>query len=62
MRLVKQKAEQATTTTAAPATLVRLDEIQQNMRTLCDPHYDEFHKTRVEHGFVTITIPKKTRR
>lgn len=62
MRLVKQQSQLAANDATPPATLARLDEIQQNMRTLCDPHYDEFHKTRVEHGFVTITIPRKTRR
>lgn len=46
----------------APAAVDRLSEIQQEMRTMCEPHYDEFHKTRMDHGFVTITIPKKTRR
>lgn len=49
-------------TVTAPASVDRLSEIQQEMRTMCEPHYDEFHRTRMDHGFVTITIPKKTRR
>lgn len=51
-----------TTAAMSPAAMARLDEIQQDMRTMCAPHYDEFHKMQVAHGFVTITIPKKTRR
>jgi hypothetical protein len=50
------------TTALSPAAVARLDEIQQNMRTLCEPMYDEFHKLRVKNGFATITIPKKNRR
>lgn len=46
-------------TAVTPSALKRLDEIQQNMRSMCEPHYDEFHKMQVAHGFVTITIPKK---
>ncbi len=51
-----------TTTAVSPSALARMDEIQQNMRTMCEPHYDEFHKMQIARGFVTITIPKKTRR
>ncbi len=51
-----------TTTAVSSSALQRLDEIQQDMRTMCEPHYDEFHKMQVSHGFVTITIPKKKRR
>lgn len=46
-------------TAVTPSALKRMDEIQQNMRSMCEPHYDEFHKMQVAHGFVTITIPKK---
>lgn len=49
-------------TAVSPQALARLEEIQQDMRTMCEPHYDVFHKMHVERGFVTITIPKKTRR
>lgn len=51
-----------TKTAVTEGDLQRLDEIQQNMRSMCEPHYDEFHKMHIAHGFVTITIPKKTRR
>lgn len=51
-----------TTTAISPTALARLDEIQQDMRTMCEPRYDEFHKMQVANGFVKITIPKKTRR
>ena len=42
-----------------PAAMSRLEEIQQQMRDLCQPHYDEFYKVTTERGFTKITIPKK---
>lgn len=45
----------------SPATLNTLAEIQEEMRHMCVPHYDEFHKVVSEHGFIKITIPKKQR-
>ncbi len=56
------KPVKTTTTAMSPSALARLDEIQQDMRTMCAPHYDEFHKMEVANGFVKITIPRKTRR
>lgn len=41
-----------------PATLDTLEELQQQMREMCRPHYDEFHRVTTEHGFTRITIPK----
>lgn len=40
------------------AAVEKLDEIQQQMRDMCQPHYDEFYKVTTQHGFVKITIPK----
>ena len=45
----------------SPASLNRLSEIQEDMRTMCEPHYDEYHKVVVERGFIKITIPKPPR-
>jgi hypothetical protein len=45
----------------SPASLTRLSEIQEDMRTMCEPHYDEYHKVSVERGFIKITIPKAPR-
>jgi hypothetical protein len=42
-----------------PASVNKLGEIQQQMRDMCEPQYDEFHKVTNERGFVKITIPKK---
>lgn len=46
---------------SSPSAIAKLGEIQEEMRHMCQPHYDEFHKTTVEHGFVKITIPQKRR-
>jgi hypothetical protein len=42
--------------------LQRLAEIQEQMRELCEPHYDEYHRVTTEHGFTKITIPQQKRR
>lgn len=41
---------------AANAALLR--QIQQQMRDMCNPQYDEFYKVTTERGFTKITIPK----
>lgn len=61
MKAVKSTTA-ASPTAVSPTALARLEEIQQDMRTMCQPHYDEFHRMQVANGFVKITIPKKTRR
>ena len=43
----------------AEAITGRLDEIQQQMRDICRPQYDEYYKVTTEHGFTKITLPKK---
>ena len=45
-----------------PSTIAKLEEIQREMRDMCEPHYDEFHKTVADHGFIKITIPRPRRR
>lgn len=35
-----------------------LSQIQEQMRDMCNPHYDEFYKVTTERGFTKITIPK----
>ncbi len=35
-----------------------LQQIQEQMRDMCHPHYNEFYKVTTEHGFTKITIPK----
>lgn len=35
-----------------------LNQIQEQMRDMCSPHYDEFYKVTTERGFTKITIPK----
>lgn len=45
-----------TTGSAANAALLR--EIQEQMRDMCNPHYNEFYKVTTERGFTKITIPK----
>ncbi len=37
----------------------RINEIQQQMRDICRPQYDEYYKVTTEHGFTKITLPKK---
>jgi hypothetical protein len=41
---------------AANAALLR--QIQEQMRDVCNPQYDEFYKVTTERGFTKITIPK----
>jgi hypothetical protein len=45
---------------AAKSTLVTLREIQEQMREMCESHYDEFYRVTTERGFTKITIPKAT--
>lgn len=45
-----------------PATIDMLQAIQEQMREMCRPQYDEFHRVTTEHGFTKITIPKKSAR
>ena len=40
------------------ANAVLLKQIQEQMRDMCVPHYDEFYKVTTERGFTKITIPK----
>ena len=35
-----------------------LHQIQEQMRDMCSPQYDEFYKVTTERGFTKITIPK----
>ncbi len=35
-----------------------LQQIQEQMRDMCNPQYDEFYKVTTERGFTKITIPK----
>lgn len=44
--------------TTNPATIAVLEQIQEQMRELCQPHYDEFYRVTTERGFTKITIPK----
>ena len=44
--------------TTNPATIAVLEQIQEQMRDMCVPHYDEFYKVTTERGFTKITIPK----
>jgi hypothetical protein len=46
------------TPNGGPATVATLNEIQEQMRDMCLPHYDEFYKVTTERGFTKITIPK----
>ena len=48
-----------TTAQGAATVAGRLDEIQQQMRDICRPQYDEYYKVTTEHGFTKITLPKK---
>ena len=57
MRIIKTK--NIITAANDPAAVNKLSEIQQQMRDMCEPQYDEFHSTTAERGFVKITIPKK---
>jgi hypothetical protein len=41
---------------AANAAMLQL--IQEQMRDMCHPQYDEFYKVTTERGFTKITIPK----
>ena len=41
-----------------PATIAVLEQIQEQMRDMCNPHYNEFYKVTTERGFTKITIPK----
>lgn len=45
-----------------PATIDTLETIQEQMREMCRPHYDEFHRVTTERGFTKITLPSKTAR
>jgi hypothetical protein len=45
-----------TDNSAANAALLR--QIQEQMRDMCNPQYDEFYKVTTERGFTKITIPK----
>lgn len=42
-----------------PSTVATLQEIQEQMRDMCESHYDEFYRVTTEHGFTKITIPKR---
>lgn len=42
-----------------PAAVAMLQEIQEQMRDVCEPHYDEFYRVTTERGFTKITIPKR---
>jgi len=44
------------------AAVEKLEQIQKQMREMCSPHYDEFHKVTTEYGFTTITIPQTRKR
>ena len=44
--------------TTNPATIAVLEQIQEQMRDMCHPHYNEFYKVTTERGFTKITIPK----
>lgn len=44
---------------AANAALLK--QIQEQMRDMCNPHYDEFYKVTTERGFTKITIPQNRR-
>jgi|GEM_PF-1246968 len=35
-----------------------MSQLQEQMRDVCQPQYDEFYKVTHERGFVGITIPK----
>ena len=41
-----------------PATIAVLEQIQEQVRDVCQPHYDEFYRVTTERGFTKITIPK----
>lgn len=43
---------------ASPETAAKLQEIQEQMRDVCKPYYDEFYRVTTERGFTKITIPK----
>jgi hypothetical protein len=62
MKTTRKPKDADARTAVTPTALRRMDEIQQTMRMMCEPNYDEFHRMEVARGFVTITIPKKTRR
>ena len=54
-----------TATTANTVSLTaarRLREIQSNSGDVCAPPYHEYHRSETKHGFVSITIAKKSRR
>lgn len=38
--------------------LQRLEQIQEQMRDMCQPHYHEYYRVTTERGFTRITIPK----
>lgn len=42
-----------------PQSAERLDEIQQQVRDICQPQYHEYYKVTTERGFTKITIPKR---
>jgi hypothetical protein len=42
----------------SPDSIAMLREIQEQMRDMCQPHYDEYYKVTTERGFTKITIPK----
>ncbi len=46
-------------TAAKPAAVATLQEIQEQMRDMCSPQYDEFYRVTTERGFTKITIPKR---
>jgi len=41
-----------------PSTIAVLEQIQEQMRDMCNPHYNEFYRVTTERGFTKITIPK----
>lgn len=38
--------------------LQRLEQIQEQMRDMCQPQYHEYYRVTTERGFTRITIPK----
>ena len=42
-----------------PATIATMQEIQEQMRDVCQPQYDEFYRVTTERGFTKITVPKR---
>jgi hypothetical protein len=42
-----------------PEAVAMLRKIQDQMRDICEPHYDEFYRVTTERGFTKITLPKR---